>query len=106
MGNFFLIFLALSLYDAGTGGYTFRHPDVTSNGSSFANSDTPQNGGIGVDNHIVFQYRVAWNTLDGVSLFVARETLGTQCNTLVQFHVIADDAGRTDYDTCTVVNGK
>ena len=42
----------------------------------------------------------------GVSLFVARETLGTQCDTLVQFHVIADDAGRTDYDTRTVVNGK
>ena len=49
---------------------------------------------------------MAWNTLDGVSLFVARETLGTQCNTLVQFHVITDDAGRTDYDTRTVVNGK
>lgn len=100
------VFLALPLYDAGTGRYTFRHPDVTADGGTFADGDTSQDGGVGIDNHIVFQYRVAGNSFDRIPLLVAGEALGSQGDSLIQFHVVTDDAGRSDDYTCAVVNSK
>ena len=49
---------------------------------------------------------MAGNTLDGLAVFVQREALGTEGHTLVQLHVVADDAGLADYHTRTVVDGK
>lgn len=100
------VFLALPLYDAGTGRYAFRHPDVTADGGTFADGDASQDGGVGIDNHIVFQYRVAGNAFDRIPLLVAGEALGPQSNSLIQLHVVTDDASCSDDHTCAVVNGE
>lgn len=100
------VFFTLPLHNTGTGRYAFRHPDVTADSRAFPDGDASQNGGVGIDNHIVFQYRMAGDTLDGIALFVAGEALGTQSHSLIQFHMVADDTRGSDDHTRTMVNGK
>ena len=49
---------------------------------------------------------MSWNALDGVAVVVERETLGSERNTLIQFHVVADDACGAYHHTRSVVNGE
>lgn len=41
-----------------------------------------------------------------ISLFIKWEALGTQRNTLVELYVVTNNTGSTDYNTCSMVNGK
>lgn len=49
---------------------------------------------------------MAGNALDGVAVVVERETLGSQGDSLVELHVVADDAGGPDDYARAVVDGE
>ena len=49
---------------------------------------------------------MAWNTFDRLAVSIQWETLGTQRHSLIQFHIIADNACFTNYHTCSVVYGE
>ena len=59
------------------------YPYVGTDDTALADCDASQNGGIGIDNNIVFQYRMAWDTLDGIAVLVEWETDSSQCDTLI-----------------------
>ena len=49
---------------------------------------------------------MAWNSLDGIALFIQRETFGSQGYSLIELYMISDNTGCSDHDTGTMVNGK
>ena len=49
---------------------------------------------------------MAGNALDGVSVVVKREALGSQSDTLIELHVVADDAGSANHHTRSMVDGE
>ena len=97
---------AKALQHLGSWWHIGSDPHVSSNNCTTPYSDTPQYSAVTVYNDIVLKYRMAVNALDGISMFVEGETLCSEGYTLVQFHVIAYDAGSTYYNTRTVVYGE
>ena len=71
-----------------------------------SDGDASQYGGVGVYDDVILQYRMARNALDGLAVFVQRETLGTEGDTLIQLHVVTDDARLADNHTRAVVDGE
>ena len=63
-----------------------------------------EDGGVGVDDDVVLQRRVALHAADDVAGGVAREAQRPQRHALVQLHVAADVAGLTDDDAGAVVD--
>ena len=94
------------MYESGTGRYVLRHPDVTAYRRATAYRDAPQNGGVGVDNHVVFQNRVSRNAFDGVSVVVEREAFGSERDSLIELYVVADDASCPYHDARAVVDSE
>ena len=95
----FLVFLGSRLHVLG-------NPDVGSHHASLSDGDASENGGVGIDDDIVFEDRVARNALDRVAVLVEWEALGTEGDTLVELHVVADDAGGSDDHTRAMVDGE
>lgn len=89
-----------------SGGNILSNPYITADDCIVAYGDTAQDGAIAVYDDIVFEDRMAVDTLDGVTLCIKRETLGSEGNALVEFHMVAKDTGGTDDDTCTMVDGE
>ena len=100
------LFLGFGLHDTCAGGYVFGHPDIAAHGRSTSHGDASQNGGVGVDDDVVFQNGMAGDTLDGLAVGIEGEALGTQRDALVELDVVSDDAGFADYHTRAVVDGK
>ena len=96
---FFSIFLCFRLHVLG-------HPYVGAHDAAFSDGDSAQDGGVGIYDDIVFQDRVARDSLDRIAVLIQRETLGSECHTLVELHVVADDAGGTDNHTRAMVDGE
>ena len=96
---FFSIFLCFRLHILG-------HPYVGTNDAAFADGDSAQDGGVGIHDDIVFQDRVARDSLDRVAVLIEWKTLGSEGYTLLEFHVVADDAGGSDYHTRSMVDGE
>lgn len=71
-----------------------------------AYGDAAEDGAVAVYDDVVFEDRVAVDALDGVALLVKGEALGTEGDALVELHVVAEDAGGTDYHACAVVDGE
>lgn len=100
------LFSGFTLYNAGVGCYIFGNPDVAAYGGAATYGDATENGCVGVDDDVVFEYGVAGYALDGVALLVEREALGAESNALIQFYVLADDGRSADDDTRAVVDGE
>lgn len=96
---FFFIFLCFRFHILG-------NPYVGSHYAAFSDGDATEDGGIGVDDDIIFEDRVARDSLDRIAVLIERETLGSEGYTLVEFHIVADDAGSSNYHTRTVVDGE
>ena len=79
-------------------------PLVAANDGVVSDSDSSKQGGIGIDGNIILQDRVA-RLVNHIAVFVRLEVLGSQSNSLIEGYVVADNAGLTYYDTCTVVPG-
>lgn len=71
-----------------------------------AYGDTAQDGAVAVYNDIVFEDGMAVDTLDRVTLCIKGETLGSEGNALIDFHMVAKDTGGTDDDACAMVDGE
>ena len=83
-----------------------RKPDVATHHRVVANGDAAQDGGVGVDDDIVLQDRVARMVLHGVAQFIERKVLGPECHTLIELDMVADDAGRADDYARPMVDGE
>ncbi len=76
------------------------NPDIGSHHAALADGDAAQDGGVGIDDDVVLQDRVARDSLDRVAVLVQWETLGPQRYALIEFHIVADDAGGADDHRC------
>ena len=94
------------MQNLGVGGHIFGDPHVTTDDSIVTDGNAAEDGTVAVYDDIVFEDRMAVNALDGASLLVERKALGTEGDTLVELHVVAEDAGGTDDDTRAVVDGE
>ena len=94
------------LYHSCTGRHILRYPDIAAHRGSTTNGDASQNGGVGIDNDVVFQNWMPWDAFDGLTVGIKRETFGSQRNALVELHVIADDARLANHHTRTMVYRK
>lgn len=98
--------LAAFLYNVFSWFCVFRHPYVAADDRSFADGDAAEYGGIAVDDDVVFEYGVACDAFDGVSVIVKGKALGTEGDALIEFHVVANDASGSNDDACAVVDGE
>ena len=94
-----LVFLCARLHVTGD-------PYVGANNTAVADVDSSENCRIGIDDDIVADDRVTWNTLYWLAVLVERETLCSECYTLIELDVLADDAGSSDNHTRSVVDGE
>ena len=98
-------FHSLRLLDARVGGHIVGHPDVAADNRVVANGDTAQNAGITVDGDIVLDDGMT-GYVEHISVSVFLEALGTECHTLIERHVTANDTGLANNHSCTMINGK
>ena len=87
-------------------GHIFGDPNVAADNGIVAYGDAAEDGAVAIYDDVVFENGVAIDAFDGASLLVEGEALGTEGDALVELHVVAQDAGGTDDDTRTVVNGE
>ena len=98
-------FHSLRLLDAGVGSYIVRHPDVAADNGVVADGDTAQDAGIAIDGDVVLDDGMAGD-VEHVAVSVFLEALGTQCHTLIERHVAADDTGLANNHSSSMINGK
>ena len=82
-----------------------RQPDVTTDGRVVANGDATQYRSVRIYRHVVFDNRVT-RYIQHVAVSIILEALGTQCDTLIQRDVVANDTRLTNHDTRAVVDGE
>ena len=80
-------------------------PYVSSNYRVFSNCDAAQYGGVGVNGHAIFQYRVA-GEVGRVAVRVPADVLGPQGDSLVQSHVVTNNGSFPNHYSSTVVYGE
>ena len=78
-------------------------PDVTANDRMVSDRDTSKYGGIGIDGHIVLNDRVARN-VHYLSVLVGYKVLCSQCNSLIESNMLANDTGLSNYNPRAMVN--
>ena len=82
-------------------------PDVAADDGIVSDTGiSAQDGCAGIDDHVVPDVGMSLQTLDGVSVFIQRETLRTEGDALVQFDMMSDHSSLADYDACTMVDEK
>ena len=99
----FILYLCVFLW---AGLHVASHPHVGANHAMIAHGDAPQDGGIGIDHHIVADDGVAGDALDRVALVVEREASSSERHALIEFHVVADDAGGANHHARAMVDGE
>lgn len=72
----------LALQYSGIVGHAMSEPDVTSNHGIVANSNSSEDGGIGIYRDMVSDNRVTGN-IDGSAVFIVYEVFGAQCHSLI-----------------------
>ena len=80
-----------------------RKPYITTDDRALYDSHASQNRRVAIHGHVALENRVA-RAIDHIAFIVIFETLGTECNTLIQTHMVADDTSLTDNDTRTMVD--
>ena len=94
------------LQHLGIGGNIFGNPYVATDDGVVTDGDAAEDGTVAVDDDIVIKNGVAINALDGVALLVEREALGSEGDSLIELHMVAEDAGGTDDNAGAVVDGE
>lgn len=94
------------LYDLFAWLCAFGYPDVAAYGGASSDGDASEYACVAVNDDVVFEYGVSGDAFDGVSVVVEGETFCTECDALVEFYVIADDACGSDDYACSVVDGE
>ena len=68
--------------------------------------DATEDGAIAIYDDVVLEDGMSVDTLDGVALCIEREALGPEGDTLVELHVLADDAGGTYHHPRAMIDGE
>ncbi len=86
----------------GVGRQVLSEPNVTSNDGVMSYGNAAKYRGVGVDDHIVLDYRMA-RYVDGIAVLIKLEALGTKRNSLIELNMIAYDCSFAYNHTGTVV---
>ena len=78
-------------------------PDVTADDGVVTDGHAAEDGGVRIDGDVVFENRVT-RDVHGFAVGIIFEVTGTECDTLVQHHMRANDGRFADDDTRSVVN--
>ena len=88
--------------DEGTGGDAVGEEDAGADGGAGADDGVAaHDGGVGVNGDVVFEGGMAALAAEGLS---AGETAGDEGDALIEFDVVADDAGLADDDAGAVID--
>src|SRR5690606_32637248 len=71
-----------------------------------ANGDAAQNGGSGIDDHIVLDDGMSGVSFQQDSMFIRRESFRAQCDGLIDADMFADDSRFSNHHACSVVDEK
>ena len=63
-----------------------------------------EDGGIGVDGHVVLHVGMALVFLDHLAAFVLGKTARTKSNAMIQLHIISDHKRFSDHDSGAVID--
>ena len=63
-----------------------------------------KDGRVGVNHHMVADVRMPLDLLDRIAVLIQLEALGSQGDTLIQFHMVPDDRGLPYHDAGAVIN--
>ena len=88
------------------GRHIFGDPYVTTDDSVVTNSNAAEDGAVAVYDNIVFEDGMAIDALNGASLLVEGEALGTEGDALIELHMATQDTGGANDDTGAVVDGE
>ena len=80
------------------------NPDVSTYDRVGVDVDAAQDRGSCINGDTVTDDRVTRNALDDLPVLGFWERAGTQCDALVNFHIVANDAGSTYDNTCAVID--
>ena len=95
------LFLSV-LKKLGVGRQVLGKPYVTAYYRVMSDGHAAKHGGVGVDDHIVLDYRMA-RYVDGIAVLIKLEALGTKRNSLIELHMIAYDCSLADNHAGTVI---
>lgn len=89
------------------GVYGMGQPDVAADDAAVTDfGAAAKDGGSGVNDHIAADVRVALPALDQRTVRLNSKALRSQCHTLIEFNMGADDGGLADNNTGAVVMKK
>ncbi len=93
--------------DAASGGHGLIQKNVGADDASGTDMGVAsEDGGVGIDDHVVSDRRMTANMFDGMAVGVQGETLGTQGHSLVDFDAVADDTRFANDHASGVVDEK
>ena len=79
-------------------------PDIAANRRVAPDRDPAEDGGAGVNDHVVFHDGVTGVALDHIALIVSREMPRAERDGLINSHIVANDGGFADDDAGAVIN--
>jgi hypothetical protein len=81
-------------------------PDIAADRRALTDRDAAEDGGAGVNDHVILDDRVSGVALDQVALIVGREMPRAERDRLINSHIVADDGGFADDDAGAVIDKK
>ncbi len=92
--------------DVAARGYAVGQPDVAADDRAVAQGDATEDGGAGIDHHVVLNDGMARLALFQLAVFTDGEALGAQRDGLVEADPIADDGSFADDNAGAVIDEK
>ena len=80
-------------------------PNITTDDGIVADGHSAKNGRIGIYRDVVSDNGMSWD-IDRFSIVVGKEILRSECHTLIESHVVTDDACLAYHHTRAMVDGK
>ena len=84
--------------------HVLRDPDIAADDRAAADGDAAQNGGAGIDHHVVLHDGVARPAFLQMALGIARKALGAQRDGLINAHIAADNRRLANHHARAVID--
>ena len=94
----------LGLDDCAEGRHAARQPNVAANRGSATDGDATEYGRAGIDDHIIFDDRMARLTFDKRTLLIDREAFRAERHRLIDPNALADDYGLSNHDAGAMID--
>src|SRR6187402_1257757 len=82
--------------------HIFGKPDIAADRRTAPNRDPAEDGGAGVNDHVVFHDGVAGVALDHIALLIGWEMPRAERDRLIDPYALTDDGGFADHDAGAV----